>query len=101
LKKFILDANVLLHDPKALQVFDDNEVVIPISVLDELDNAKVRPDERGRNARAVVRLLDKLRAKGSLSKGVKLNKSVVKVELNHSGNIPAGLSAEKTDNRLW
>jgi len=100
LKKFILDTNVLLHDPKALQVFEDNEVVIPISVLDELDNAKVRPDERGRNARAVVRLLDKLRADGSLSEGVKLNKSIVRVELNHSGNVPKGLSAAKTDNRI-
>jgi PhoH-like ATPase len=100
LKKFILDSNVLLHDPKALQVFEDNEVVIPISVLDELDDAKVRPDERGRNARAVVRLLDKLRANGSLSEGVKLNKSTVRVELNHRDNIPKGLSADKTDNRI-
>jgi PhoH-like ATPase len=100
LKKFILDTNVLLHDPKALQVFEDNEVVIPISVLDELDNAKVRPDERGRNARAAVRLLDGLRGHGSLSEGVKLNKSIVRVELNHSGNVPNGLSADKTDNRI-
>lgn len=100
MKKFILDTNVLLHDPKALQVFDDNDVVIPISVLDELDNAKIRPDERGRNARAVVRLLDKLRASGSLSEGVKLNESTIRVELNHRGNIPQGLSSDKTDNRI-
>lgn len=100
MKKFILDANVLLHDPKALQVFDDNEVVIPVSVLDELDNAKTRPDERGRNARAVVRLLDKLRASGSLSEGVKLHESIIKVELNHRGNVPRGLSSDKTDNRI-
>ena len=100
MKKFILDTNVLLHDPKALQVFEDNEVVISISVLDELDNAKTRPDECGRNARAVVRTLDKLRAEGSLSEGVKLDKSIIRVELNHQGNIPAGLSSDKVDNRL-
>jgi PhoH-like ATPase len=71
LKKFILDTNVLLFDPKALLVFDDNEVIIPIVVLDELDDAKVRPDEVGRNARSIVRMLDELRSKGSLSEGVK------------------------------
>lgn len=100
MKKFILDTNVLLHDPKALQVFDDNEVIIPISVLDELDNAKVRPDELGRNARSVVRILDELRSEGSLSEGVRLNESIIRVELNHSSNIPQGLSGEKKDNRL-
>lgn len=81
-------------------VFDDNEVIIPISVLDELDNAKVRPDELGRNARSVVRILDSLRSEGSLNEGVKLNKSIIRVELNHSSNIPSGLSIEKNDNRL-
>lgn len=100
LKKFILDTNVLMYDPKALQVFDDNEVIIPITVLDELDDAKTRPDEAGRNARSVVRMLDNLRAEGSLSEGVKLGSSLIRVELNHRHNIPQGLSGEKKDNRL-
>ena len=100
MKTFILDTNVLLHCPKALQVFDDNEVIIPISVLDELDDAKVRPDEIGRNARSVVRMLDDLRSEGSLNEGVKLHKSIIRVELNYSNNIPPGLSTEKKDNRL-
>ena len=100
MKKFILDTNVLLYDPKSLLIFDDNEVIIPISVLDELDDAKVRPDELGRNARSVVRMLDDLRSEGSLSEGVKLNESIVRVELNHRNNIPSGLSLEKKDNRL-
>ena len=89
-----------MYDPKALHVFDDNEVIIPITVLDELDNAKVRPDEPGRNARSIVRELDNLRAFGSLSEGVKLGKSTIRVELNHRHNIPQGLSEEKKDNRL-
>lgn len=100
MKTFVLDTNVLLHFPKAFQVFDDNEVVIPISVLDELDNAKIRPDELGRNARAAIRMLDELREIGSLSEGVKLNKSIIRVELNHQGDIPKGLSVEKRDHRL-
>ena len=99
-KLFILDTNVFLHDPKALEVFSDNEVIIPLSILDELDSAKARPDEVGRNAREIVRVLDGLRKKGSLSDGVKIGNSLVRVELNHSTNVPNGLSAEKTDNRL-
>jgi PhoH-like ATPase len=69
-------------------------------VLDELDDAKVRPDEVGRNARSIVRMLDELRSKGSLSEGVKLNNSIIRVELNHSNNIPNGLSIDKKDNRI-
>jgi PhoH-like ATPase len=100
LKTFLLDSNVLLHDPSCLKVFDDNEVVIPLSVLDELDMAKNRVDEAGRNARAVVRLLDSLRKEGSLSNGVKLGETTIRVEINHTGNIPSGLSTQKTDNKV-
>jgi PhoH-like ATPase len=80
-------------------VFDDNEVIIPMSVLDELDNAKSRPDEVGRNAREIIRKLDSLRESGSLSDGVKLNNSIIKVELRYF-DIPDGLSLDKTDNRI-
>lgn len=89
-----------MYDPKALEIFEDNEIIIPLTVLDELDNAKVRPDEVGRNARSVVRLLDDLRTKGSLHDGINLGGSIVKVELNHRHNIPEGLSPDKNDNRL-
>ena len=99
LKTFIIDTNVLLHDPSSLKVFDDNEVVIPLSVLDELDGAKSRLDEVGRNARLTIRILDELRQSGSLSKGVKFHESIVRVELNHRGNIPPGLS-DSVDNRI-
>jgi len=100
LKTFILDTNVFLHDANSLTAFSENEVVIPLAVLDELDNAKTRFDEVGRNARAVVRMLDKLRGMGSLSQGVELNGSIIRVELNHSRNVPEGLSVEKVDNRI-
>jgi len=100
LKTFLLDTNVLLHDPSCLKVFDDNEVVIPLSVLDELDHAKSRLDEVGRNARLAIRTLDTLRQNGSLSEGVQFHKSVIRVELNHRGNIPASLSADSVDNRI-
>ncbi len=72
-KTFILDTNVLLHDPRAMFSFEDNDVVIPIYVVEEIDNFKKELSELGRNAREVSRHLDTLREEGSLSKGVKLD----------------------------
>ena len=69
-KHFVLDTNVLLHNPNALFVFQDNHVIIPYQVIEELDTMKRRDDDLGRNARAVVRHLDRLRAIGKLTKGV-------------------------------
>jgi PhoH-like ATPase len=71
-KNFVLDTNVLLHDPDALLNFQDNNVLIPIEVLEEIDKFKKETTERGQNARSVSRLLDQLRAKGSLKDGVVL-----------------------------
>lgn len=99
-KRFVLDTSVLLHDPNCLEVFADNEVIIPISVLDELDKAKIRPDEKGRNARAVIRHLDQLRSQGSLNGGVTLpSGSVIRVELNHRALLPDSMT-DNVDNRL-
>lgn len=72
-KHFILDTNVLLHDPRALFAFDDNLVVIPIYVIEEIDNFKKDLSELGRNARQVGRYLDNLREEGSLAVGVDLD----------------------------
>lgn len=70
-KNYVLDTNILLHDPYAIFRFDDNNVIIPIYVIEEVDQFKREGSERGRNARHVVRLLDDLREQGgSLSKGV-------------------------------
>ncbi|MEI6830130.1 MAG: PhoH family protein [Synechococcaceae cyanobacterium ELA445] len=72
-KTFVLDTNVLLHDPRALTRFEDNDVVIPIEVVEEIDRFKRDPSEKGRNARQVSRLLDGLRQKGNLAEGVEIN----------------------------
>jgi PhoH-like ATPase len=99
-KRFLLDTNVFLHDANCLEVFADNEVIIPISVLDELDQAKLRPDEKGRNARSVIRRLDELRSQGSLNGGVRLpSGSIIRVELNHRAALPPTLT-DSVDNRL-
>ena len=69
-KTYILDTNVLLHDPDSLFSFEDNAIVLPLSVVEELDRIKRRSDEVGRNAREVSSRLDELRMKGRLSVGV-------------------------------
>jgi PIN domain len=71
-KIYILDTNVLLHDPDSLFAFEDNDIVLPVSVIEELDNKKTRGDEIGRHAREVSRQLDALRSSGPLSVGVRI-----------------------------
>jgi PhoH-like ATPase len=72
-KNYVLDTNVLLHDPRALLQFKDNNVIIPIYVVEEIDKFKRDLSELGRNARQVSRDLDAFREEnGSLTEGVPL-----------------------------
>lgn len=69
-KIFVLDTNVLIHSPQALFSFAEHRVVIPIVVIEEIDQFKKGVDEKSRNARQIGRYLDSLRSKGSLQDGV-------------------------------
>ncbi len=71
-KTFVIDTNVLIHDPTAIQKFKDNDVVIPLAVLEELDSLKRHSDEAGKNSREVIRYIDSLKAEkiGDLHVGV-------------------------------
>jgi PhoH-like ATPase len=81
-KIYVLDTNVLLHDPQSIFKFEDNLVIIPIVVLEELDTFKKGQDETARNSRQISRYLDGLRNQGSLSDGVLLdNGGYLKIEL--------------------
>ncbi|MFC4599393.1 PhoH family protein [Cohnella hongkongensis] len=83
-KIYVLDTNVLLHDPLSLYAFDDNEVIIPSVVLEEIDSKKRLADEIGRNARNISRELDAMRTHGPLHTGVPLpGGGLLKVEMNH------------------
>ena len=73
-KIFVLDTNVLIHNPHSMFSFDENHVAIPITVIEEVDIFKKGVDEKGRNARQIGRYLDGLREQGSLKKGVKTEK---------------------------
>jgi PhoH-like ATPase len=72
-KHFVLDTNVLLHNPNSMFKFAEHEVVIPLTVIEELDTFKKNNDETGRNARQTIRALDRLREQGPLFVGVKWN----------------------------
>lgn len=72
-KYYVLDTNILLHDPNSLTSFQDNVVVIPIEVVAEIDRFKKELSDRGANARAVTRLLDNLRMVNNLADGVPIN----------------------------
>ncbi len=100
-KTFILDTNVLLHDVNSLYAFDDNNVIIPMVVIEELDTFKSEGDNRGKCARMVSRELDALRAKGRLNEGVPLdNGGTLKIELDKPGILPQVFSINKSDNSI-
>jgi len=71
-KTYVLDTNVLLYDPKAIQKFKEHDLVIPMTVIEEIDSFKKEMSDRGYAAREATRLLEELRTSGSLKKGIKL-----------------------------
>jgi PhoH-like ATPase len=102
-KIYVLDTNVLLQDPYSIFSFEDNEVVIPAVVLEEVDSKKRYMDEIGRNARHVSRLIDELRLAGKLHEKIPLeNGGSIRIELNHrSFHELQDIFVEKTnDNRI-
>lgn len=102
-KIYVLDTNVLLQDPYSIFSFEDNEVVIPAVVLEEVDSKKRYMDEVGRNARMVSKLLDSLRETGKLHEKIELeNGGYLRIELNHrSFQQLQEIFVEKTnDNRI-
>lgn len=101
-KTFVLDTNVLLQSPYSMFTFEDNEVILPEVVLEELDRFKKDHSELGANARQVARILDRLREKGDLTKGLKLdNGGTLRIEMNHKNVVlPDGWEDAKNDNRI-
>lgn len=101
-KTYVLDTNILMTSPNALFGFDDNNVVITGTTLQELDHHKTDSGERGFNTRETIRLLDSLRKQGDLLKGVDLrNGGRLILEPDCiSDNLPQGYSLEVPDNRI-
>jgi len=103
-KTFVLDTNVLLHDPQALFRFEDNDLIIPMTVIEELDRFKKELSETGRNARQFSRIIDGLRAKAKLVEGVELETGGrLRVDLyteEHRKCLPPELRTDQGDNRI-
>jgi len=102
-KIYVLDTNVLLHDPNAIFSFQDNDLVIPFVVIEEVDGQKRRQDEVGRHARLVANQLDRLRALGKLSEGVPMRGGgSLRVQLKHESpqHLPEDLDPHKPDNQV-
>jgi PhoH-like ATPase len=103
-KNYIIDTNVLLHDPNSLLSFEDNSVMIPIEVIEEIDRFKRESSELGQNARTVSRMLDGFRGEGSLSEGVKLptggRLKIVFYKNGSSHNGDGAFNPHTVDNRI-
>lgn len=101
-KTYILDTNVLIQSPFAIETFQDNDLVIPLVVLEELDNLKKADGEKGFNARTAVRILEKYRNEGNLLERVPLpGGGTIRVEPNFVNvELPPDLPEDKADNRI-
>ena len=101
-KIYVIDTNVLLDAPYAIESFEDNAVILPMVVLEELDHFKKAEGEIGANARKVIRYLDQQRQKGDLTEGVLLeNGGTLRIEKNFVDVcLPEDLSVETMDNRI-
>lgn len=102
-KTFVIDTNVLLHDPKALLQFPRHHVLVPVAVLEELDKMKRLPNDLGKNSRETIRLLDSLKTmgKGNLHTGVKLeNGATVRVQPELKVEYKYDFAMTINDNRI-
>jgi len=101
-KTYVLDTSVYLTDSNCVNSFNNNDIVIPLKVLEEIDKHKKRQDSVGSQARSIIRKLDALRDKGSLSKGVRIEKGfgMVRVSSYNPLCLPDDLDLEDPDNQI-
>lgn len=101
-KTYIIDTNVLIQSPFAIECFEDNDLILPLVVLEELDGLKKADGEKGANARQAVRLLESYRNMGDLLSGVLLpGGGILRVEKNYVNiALPEDLPEDKADNRI-
>lgn len=99
---YVLDTSVYLTDANSIESYRNNDVVIPLKVLDEIDKNKKRQDPAGTQARAIIRKLDTLREKGNLSKGVRISKGkgLAMVRGYNPFVLPDDLDLEDSDNQI-
>ena len=101
-KTYVLDTSVYLTDANAIHSFDNNDIVIPLKVLEEIDKHKTRQDGVGAQARSIIRIFDGLREKGSLYKGVRLGKGkgIISCKPYDPTDIPESFDKNSPDNQI-
>ena len=103
-KVFVLDTNVILHDHSCIRHFQDNDVVLPITVLEELDKFKKGNDEVNYNAREFARELDKISGDNLFNGGIPLGKNMGKLRVELGQKMPErvqlSLYDDIPDNRI-
>lgn len=101
-KTYILDTNVFLTNSNSIFEYKNNDLIIPLKVLDEIDKHKKRQDSVGLNARYTIRVLDDLRTKGNLHKGVRIGKGLgmLSVRGYDYEDVPIGCDLTSADNQI-
>ena len=101
-RNYIIDTSVFLSDADALFAFENNDIFIPLKVLEEVDKHKQRQDSVGFHARKVIKHFDALRISGSLHKGIRLDKGlgIVKILGVTNGEFPADLDISVPDHEI-
>lgn len=101
-KTYVLDTNVYLTNASSINSFGNNDIIIPLKILDEIDKHKKRQDSVGAHARETIRKLDFFRSKGNLAKGVRMGKGlgIVKVRSYNPLILPDDLDLEDSDNQI-
>jgi len=101
-KTYMLDTNVLLTSANSIFSFKNNDIIIPLKVIEEIDKHKKRQDGVGVNARNTIRVLDSLRERGNLHKGVRLGRGmgILSVKGFNSDDLPKEFSLEDADNQI-
>lgn len=103
IKNYIIDTNVMIHDPYFYNHFEDNDIIIPIICIEELDHLKTREGIKGFHARCAIREINTLMGKGSLKDGVRLaGGGLLRIEMNHMDmtRLPNAMSRDKNDNLI-
>lgn len=103
MKTFVIDTNVILYDPRAIFKFEENDVYIPLVVIEEIDRFKKDLNDNGRNARYFSRIVDELRSKGKLNEGIELSgggKLFVSIDLKASKKYTDIIDLHNVDNKI-
>ncbi len=100
IKNYILDTSVYLTDYNSIYSFGKSNIYIPFKVLEEIDKHKKRQDGVGANARHTIRLLDELRAKGNLHKGIRIDKGlgIIRAVYSDVSTLPPEMDKRDPDN---